>query len=1508
MSSPLACMHALKVFDTDQPADNTNLSKIHPRVENVHVPSDRPVTSRKIKSANHDGGSTSCQKETNAHHRSVTPGCGTKVDTVSHIDPKASEATRKEKGAAPIESNKETPRLTKEKEEKYDHVLGVTLTEPHKYHLNAKTGAQPRKKDWPNSLLFRGTWNGIKNLRILVDSGSSAECLINHELLEKLKPTSLQNAETQQIKLLTGGGIIEHEGLLFRNQAITSNGFRVAVKTVQSADLARLEYDLILGFPFLCRTNANPSWRTGELSFEARSKESHSKKRRFKWIPSNEKSEEPSMCAITAMQANELVRTQKAKVMLLSVTELLELQDLAGIPTEPPPPATAAKVKTAADAVSKDLKPEENRRVVELLESYNNKKDPKKGLFSQKDNLPTHPEFGTRPESWKMNIPLKADGRTPKAGGRRFSPKEMEEIERIVKYLLIHKFISPSTSRFASPVLLVKKKDGNFRFCVDFRQLNESSHISQGPLPDIRQLTDRLVKAKYLSSLDYINGYWQLGIAEEDRYKTAMRTPYGLFEWNVVCMGLAGATSHFQTVMSSLIGPMTDHGGYTANLLDDILVYSDTFEDHMRHLKAVLDTIHKANFYLNLSKCKFFQKRVLYLGNVVGNGERAPDPDKVKALLEHPEPTTATELRAFLGIGNYLSVYLKDWSKLTSSYGDQRSLGKSVAIKFNEEQKRSFQEIKKALSEAPILKLPDFKKRFYVMVDASKTGIGSALLQEHDGILFPVAFRSTLLSKAQKNWPIHDLEASAMIDACKHFRPYLADREFTVLSDHKPLEHLKTQEKLNMRQIRWLDFLAMFQYKFEYIAGEDNIYADPLSRPPGHTIDVIAARPNFKESSCSLCRLAAEDEALAPFDMPGIPGLPEHQVFQHTCASFAQLHATGKLLAGGNYRTSTTIAGVLDVNIDSILEGYKTCPFSKEAIEILRDEDTTHHYKRKYTIIEGLIYLRPHESGNQHRLLIPHHTPKGGKMSIRQELIRMHHDPPTEGHREADTTYLRLRERFYFPNMHKSVVNFCKQCDKCLRNKYLTKKPTGLLQPVEYPALQPNAEVATDFAVGFPPSVRAYTGVAYNAIQVIVCRLSRKVRLLPCRDTDTAELTARNWMDNVFPQSGLPRSIVSDRDPKFTSEFWREISKIIGTRLRLTSSHNPRADGLSEKIVGVVSTMIRIFVSWNQTDWVDQLGMFEFALNRHATRSRGGLSPFMIVDGYVPFSATDLALPAPGATHNATALDFVRKQKVAARLAQDAIIAAQDTAANIYNRKRSTHIYKKGDYVLLKSAHVYPPGERERPSTKLRDKYIGPFKVIRNIGANAVELELKGGLQNHPVFAIESTKPYPPDIRVQRSKAAPDEDDTQQTYVKDILTYKIRQRRRMWLVEWAGIVNDLDEPQKTWEPFASFISSDGINQQFVEFEEDRTHLRGSTETAWQYPDQTPGTCSKEADGFTVYHSLKDERISTIAKKLKVPCNDLYEQNVLAYIHNGDTQFKVTSYLKKGTQLRLPMNI
>ena len=330
-------------------------------------------------------------------------------------------------------------------------------------------------------------------------------------------------------------------------------------------------------------------------------------------------------------------------------------------------------------------------------------------------------------------------------------------------------------------------------------------------------------------------------------------------------------------------------------MLDDVLVFSNTSEQHMEHVERVLQRFADNQLHLNLSKCTFGFPDANYLGQVVGSGVRKADPSKVSALLNFPSPTTASELRSWLGLGNYVSDYMRDWARISAVFSEHRGKPKNTKISFSKEQAKAFNELRVAIAAAPVLQLPDFNKPFYLETDASKYAIGSCLLQEVDGKLLPIAFRSVIMSGAQVNWCITEKEMYALVDATAHWRRYLLDRPFVVRTDHKPNTFFQTQPKLTDKLLRWVDHLAMYDPEYVYVPGEDLIYADLLSRPPIESYEA-QERPDWRHCECRLCRMKKYDDGQDRFER-GPSAVPTKQLFKHTCAACEGEPVTGHVTA-----------------------------------------------------------------------------------------------------------------------------------------------------------------------------------------------------------------------------------------------------------------------------------------------------------------------------------------------------------------------------------------------------------------------------------------------------------------------------------------------------------------------------------------------------------------------------------------------------------------------------------
>ena len=405
--------------------------------------------------------------------------------------------------------------------------------------------------------------------------------------------------------------------------------------------------------------------------------------------------------------------------------------------------------------------------------------------------------FGPIPPALPMDrgightIPMIPGSQPPWRCVYRLSQIEKEELAKQLKEMLAAGWIEPSTSPYGAPMLFVRKKDGGLRMCIDYKALNKLTIKNRYPLPRIDDLLDQVGKAKYFSSLDLASGYHQIRISEEDVPKTAFRTPLGHYQWRVLSMGLTNAPSTFQAVMNKIFGEQV--GKHVVVYMDDILIFSDTKEEHLEHLRVVLTTLRKWDFYCKLSKCEFMKTEICYLGHIVDQNGLRPDPRKVKALEEWKEPESVHDLRSFLGLCNYFRKFIKNYALKT--YPMTQLLKKKAwkdrdTFKQDADCMEAFNVVKTTLITAPVLAHFDPTKKIELVCDASKVALGGVLLQ--DGR--PLAFESRKLTPAETRYDTGDRELLAVIHCLKVWRCYLQGTVFTLVTDHKPNTYVKSIE------------------------------------------------------------------------------------------------------------------------------------------------------------------------------------------------------------------------------------------------------------------------------------------------------------------------------------------------------------------------------------------------------------------------------------------------------------------------------------------------------------------------------------------------------------------------------------------------------------------------------------------------------------------------------------------------------------------------------------------
>jgi hypothetical protein len=400
--------------------------------------------------------------------------------------------------------------------------------------------------------------------------------------------------------------------------------------------------------------------------------------------------------------------------------------------------------------------------------------------------------------------------------------------------------IQRSVSPLASPVLLVKKKDGSWRFCVDYRHLNSITIKDKHPMPVVDELLDELCGAQWFSKLDCRSGYHQIRVALGDEAKTAFKTHHGLYN-KVIPFGLTNAPATFQSAMNNIFAPLLRKGVLV--LMDDILVYSNSLEVHAQLLSQVFQLLQDNQFFLKLSKCEFAKQQLEYLGHTISGAGVSTAPSKVQAVLDWPVPQNVKELRGFLGLTGYYRRFIKHYGIIAKPL--TQVLKKEISFQWTPLTQEAFDTLKQALANAPVLAVPDFQQPFVLETDASDLGVGALLMQKGH----PISYLSRALSAKNRALSTYEKECMAILLAVEKWRPYLIGQEFVIKTDHRSLLHLTEQKITSKLQQKALLKLMDLNFTIQYKKGTSNSAADALSRKVhfGELLAVLVCQPAWKE-------------------------------------------------------------------------------------------------------------------------------------------------------------------------------------------------------------------------------------------------------------------------------------------------------------------------------------------------------------------------------------------------------------------------------------------------------------------------------------------------------------------------------------------------------------------------------------------------------------------------------------------------------------------------------------
>ncbi|PKU68694.1 RNA-directed DNA polymerase [Dendrobium catenatum] len=409
----------------------------------------------------------------------------------------------------------------------------------------------------------------------------------------------------------------------------------------------------------------------------------------------------------------------------------------------------------------------------------------------------------------------------PNRPAYRLRPDEHLELQRQVEELILKGFVRASASPCAVPALLVPKKDGTFRMCIDSRSINKITIKYRFPIPRIDDIFDQLYGATLFSKLDLRSGYHQIRMKPGDEWKTAFKTKEGLYEWTVMPFGVSNAPSTFMRLMNQIFQPLINK--CVVVYFDDILIYSTTLESHLLHLRDVFEILRTQRLFVHPKKCQYLTNSISFLGFIISAEGVNADPAKVEAIIQWPIPQTITEVRQFHGLASFYRRFIQNFSTIAAPITE---LLKGDRFVWTAEADNRFKQLKQVISTAPVLALPNFNEVFEVDCDASNVGIGAVLSQRGH----PIAFFSEKLNDVRQKYSVYDKEFYAVVQALRHWEHYLLPHEFILFTDHEALRFLNTQQKLKGRHAAWVEYLGAFHFVLKHKSGKLNQVADALSR------------------------------------------------------------------------------------------------------------------------------------------------------------------------------------------------------------------------------------------------------------------------------------------------------------------------------------------------------------------------------------------------------------------------------------------------------------------------------------------------------------------------------------------------------------------------------------------------------------------------------------------------------------------------------------------------------
>lgn len=753
--------------------------------------------------------------------------------------------------------------------------------------------------------------------------------------------------------------------------------------------------------------------------------------------------------------------------------------------------------------------------------------DERRDVFSASDPL-------RRTDVTKHYIPLTSD--TPiYEPPRRYYPHQMEIIRDQIREMLDEGVIEPTNSKYNSAITLAPKKDGTWRFCVDFRPINKVTQSAPPPYIQVKGALSALGNAKIMTSLDLRSGYWQIEVAPEDRHKTAFTAPDGRrFQFCSMPFGLKCAPSTFQTLMVSVLDGYI--GEFALAYLDDVIIWSATWEDHVKHLALVLERLAINGLTCANRKCHIGKAQVKFLGHLVDEHGSRPTPDQLALIDEYPVPSTRKQVRKFFGLINWLREFIRDFATVTAPLTDLLSPAKP--FRWSVTHQHCFEEIKIRFQECPQLARHDPLGHLYLQTDASELGIGAVLYQiNDDGERRIIDFSSAKLGPVERRYDVNERECLAAVWAIKRYRQFLEYQRFTLRTDNRCLVWLHSMCEARSKLTRWSRVLQSYDFNVEHVPGAENELPDALSRAPQ---DVLVQDDE------------GWDDLLPP--SPAVSTKPDERMCDNMDVT--------------NGHTIQTLR-------DAVLQAQTTCPTTQKWIARCAQGQVEH-----WRVINGRLEMACARRKTKWKLFVP--------TSERENVLAFAHSSAWAGHPGGTQTTTNVQKHFHWKGATRDIRDFVRRCELC--NHVKSRRGDGVQQQQpRYPTTTMDT-VALDVMGPYP---RSKGGKRFIIVVTdLYTRWVEAYAVASARTSVIAQLLDKEF----FPRWGYPRVLLSDNGSQFTGRKWREHCTRWGVQPQMTAVYHPRANP-TERRNQELKTQLRLRVGDDHTTWAEHLPAALFAVH-----------------------------------------------------------------------------------------------------------------------------------------------------------------------------------------------------------------------------------------------------------------------------------------------------------------------